>query len=121
MTSQLRTVSYLLRIGLAFSFAYAAVASTVNPDNWIWFVPDFVEVIMPKLIALYIVSGIEMLLVLGLLFLPNPTIPAIVAIILLLGVIFTDLSTIDITFRDVSIIAMAAALIVVHRRPRDVI
>ena len=36
-------VSFLLRVGIAFSFLYAAAQSFLNPSNWVGFFPVWMQ------------------------------------------------------------------------------
>jgi hypothetical protein len=40
-SSNLKAASLLLRIGLAFVFIYAAIASLETPKEWLGFIPQF--------------------------------------------------------------------------------
>ena len=109
-----RFVPYLLRIGVASAFLYPPIAAYLNPDGWIWFVPDFVEIIVPKELFLNLFGIIELAIALGLLFLKNPTIPALGAAALLTSIIILDWQAFDVTFRDISILLSTLALIVIY-------
>lgn len=63
---------------------------------------------------LTIFGVIEMLMGLGILTLKNPILPTLAAIGALAGIIVFNGSAFDITFRDVSIILAAIALVVLH-------
>jgi uncharacterized membrane protein len=109
-----RTVSYILRIAIAFSFLYPPIAAWFTPDNWIWFVPDFIEMFIDKAVFLHIFGAFEIAIALGLLFLKNPFWPAVASIVVLGAIIILDWSTFDIVFRDISILLASVALIALH-------
>ena len=104
-------ISYLLRAAVAFPFVYVPIAAYFNPDNWIWFVPDF----MPKALFLNLFGIAEIGIALGLFFMENPFLPALAAIAALAPILLFDWYAFDIVFRDVSILLAAAALILLHR------
>lgn len=102
----------LLRLGLSFAFLYPAVSSLVNPDSWMGFLPEWIGVLMPVSTALILFSIFEIIVGVGVLFMKNPTVPAGAIIATLLIIIAINWRAFDIVFRDVSIVAMAWALIV---------
>jgi hypothetical protein len=110
-----KTISYILRITIAFSFLYPPIAAWFSPDNWIWFVPDFVELFVAKNIFLHIFGAVEIVIALGILFLKNPFWPALGAAGILFAIIVLDWSTFDVVFRDISILGAALALATLHR------
>src|ERR1035437_5072592 len=101
----------IARIGLAFPFIYAAIASLIHPTFWIGFFPNFLtNLISPNILItawaiLQIVIGLW--LVLG----KNILIPSILAAIMILGILVFNLKLLDIIFRDVSILASSVVLI----------
>jgi hypothetical protein len=110
-----KTISYLLRIAVVFSFLYPPIAAWFAPDNWIWFVPDFIEIFIDKGIFLHIFGLVEIAIALGILFLKNPFWPSLGAIVILLAIIILDWSTFDVVFRDISILLAALALVALHK------
>ena len=109
-----RFAPYLLRVGVASAFLYPAVAAYFNPDGWIWFVPDFVEIFVTKELFLNLFGVIELAIACGLLFLKNPTIPALGASALLTSIIALDWRAFDVTFRDISILLSALAIVAIY-------
>lgn len=109
----------LLRAGLAFAFLYPAVSSLVNPDSWMGFLPEWIGAIMPVGTALILFSIFEIIVGAGVLFMKNPMIPAGAIIATLLLIIAINWRAFDIVFRDVSIISMAWALIVLKKEKAD--
>lgn len=102
---------WALRAGLAFAFLYPAVASLITPSDWVGFVPREVREIFGAERFLLFFSFVEILIGVGILFLRRPMIPAVFAIGILSGVLVFNLGSLDLVFRDVSMIGMAAALI----------
>ena len=102
----------ILRWGLAFTFFYAAIASLVNPDNWIGYLPAFVGDIVPPRLALTIFSFYEIVLA-ALLFAGwKIRWAALLSVVTLAGITVFNLTggTFDITFRDVGLAFAALAL-----------
>ena len=116
-----RNISCVLRLALAFAFLYSPIAAFFYPDNWIWFVPDFVGTFVPKLLFMQVFGVVEILIALGVLFLKNPTIPAILACLILAGIIVLDWSAFDATFRDVSILLAGVGLIILHQKKDNMV
>lgn len=100
-----------LRAGLAFAFLYPAIASLITPSDWIGFAPRAVREIFGAERFLLFFSFVEILIGVGILFLRRPTVPAVLAIGVLSAVLVFNLGSLDLVFRDVSIIGMALALI----------
>lgn len=103
-------VSLCLRLGLAFTFAYAAIDAFREPNVWIGFVPSFsARFIDPKL-ALDLLSLSQLVLVAALLFKLYVKIAALASIAFLLGLTIFNFASFLITFRDIGLALAAAAL-----------
>ncbi len=113
---KLNLVSLLLRIGIAFTFLYAAIGGFVIPDAWVGFLPSFMTNIIPGSILLPIFSVYEIVLSLWLLSGWRIFYPALLSAATMAGIIFSDFSVFLITFRDVAILFAALALAVLHKR-----
>ena len=109
-----RAILYL-RIGLAFSFFYAAIASFLNPSSWIGFFPLFLQDLVPEAMLLGSWSIIEILMGIWLLSGKWLKGSAFVSAFLLAGVVVTNLALMDILFRDVSLFFAALALFALSR------
>ena len=103
-------VSFLLRVGLAIVFLYAAVASFIEPDAWIGYLPIFLRHIFPASILLGGFSIYEILLSLWLLSGKKTLYAASLSAITLIGIIFANIGALDIIFRDFAILFSALAL-----------
>ncbi len=114
-------ISLVLRLALAFAFVYPPIAAFFYPDNWIWFVPDFVGNFVPKLIFMHAFGVVEIIIALGVLFMRNPTVPAIAACLVLAAIIVLDWSAFDATFRDVSILLGGVALVLLHKKKGEML
>jgi len=101
----------LLRLGLAFSFIYVAIAAFVNPVSWIGFLPGFLR----NETILFVFSIGEIILGGWLLVGWRTFYAAVVSAIVMSGIVVFNLGALDIVFRDVSILLMAIALIVLSR------
>lgn len=99
-----------LRIGLAFVFLYAGVGSLVFPKDWIWYIPDWMQGIIPgeTLLLLHGVSE----LVLGVWLLSGWRVfyPALIASLDLLVITLINFNIMGIVFRDVGLFFAAFAL-----------
>ena len=107
-----KKVIFLLRVGIAFSFLYAAISGFIDPSSWIGFIPQFVTNVLPVETALIIFGVVEILLALALLLMKNLFYPAILSALIVFGIIISNIPQRDILFRDVPIILMALALAV---------
>ena len=107
-----KLASLFLRLGIAFSFIYAAVSAYLNPTNWVGYIPDFLTLGIDKLVFLKMHSAIDLILGLWLLSGRKAFYAPIVSAVVLLGIVVLNLGQIEIVFRDVSILLAAVALAV---------
>lgn len=110
-----KTISLLLRIGVAFAFIYPAVAGFFDPYSWVGFFPPFLLQIIPGTILLPAFGIFEIILALLILFMKRPFYPSIIASAVLLAIIVLDFKAIDIIFRDVSILLMTVTLALLNK------
>lgn len=108
--------SLLLRIGIAFSFLYAAFSAYQNPLNWVGFLPQF---LVPNLevgkLMLSVFGIIEVLVSLILIFNFKTFYAALISALMIAGIIIFNLGAFDLTFRDVPILFGSLALAVLAR------
>ena len=100
-----------LRIGLAFVFLYAAIAAFLSPNNWVGFLPVWLENIAPRETLLTLFSSFEIILAAWLLWGKHLFYAAALSTLTILGIIITSLNLLDITFRDVGLLFAGLALI----------
>jgi hypothetical protein len=104
----------LLRIGLAGTLAYAAIASFITPTSWIGFFPAFLvnlsSPFMSQEVLLGIFSAAELALVLWLLSGFKPFVAGMCAAGLFAGIFFANLGALDLVFRDFGLFFAALAL-----------
>ena|SRR5258708_1705335 len=105
-----RTAVIILRWGLAFVFFYAAIASLINPQDWIGYVPEFVRGILPGNMFLTLFSIFEIVLASFLFIGKQVAVASIVAALALAGVTIMNFNQLDVLFRDVGLAMMALAL-----------
>ena len=108
-----------MRIGLAFSFLYAAYGAFVNPVVWIGFIPFWaIELSSPVLTEaqlLTVFSLSEVVLAIWLLSGWKLFTSSLAAVFMLLGLVIFNLGAFDILFRDLSLVAAALALAALSR------
>jgi uncharacterized membrane protein YphA (DoxX/SURF4 family) len=100
----------LLRVGLAFVFAYAAISAFREPAAWVSFVPGFVAHFIQAGTFLHLFSVFELLLAAALLAGKFVKYSAALATLSLAGLLVFNLNSLIVTFRDVGLTFMAAAL-----------
>lgn len=105
-----KLAGWLLRLGLAFVFLYAAVSSFQHPLEWIGYLPGFLTKTIDAHTALKIFSVIEILLALWLLTGKFLRYAALLAAVMLASVIVVNPGQLLITFRDAGLVAAALAL-----------
>lgn len=109
-------VILLLKIGVAFSFIYAAISGFFEPNSWVGYIPTFMTTIIEAKILLIIIGVGQIIIALALLFMENPFYPAILSALMLSGIIVFNLSQLDILFRDIPIALTAIAIALIYRK-----
>jgi hypothetical protein len=102
--------SILLRVGLIFVFAWAAVYGFLNPQVYIHYMPEFVENFMPRVIALKLFAGYEVLLCIFLASGKKILYSGLLAAITLAAITLSNVADFAILFRNVAIFFSALAL-----------
>ncbi|KKQ36018.1 MAG: hypothetical protein US50_C0001G0020 [Candidatus Nomurabacteria bacterium GW2011_GWB1_37_5] len=103
----------IARLGLAFPFIYAAIASYFNPDAWIGFFPSFITNSISSEILLGSWAIFQIIIALCLIIGKKILIPSIIAALMLTGILIFNIQLLDIIFRDVSILASAIVLVII--------
>lgn len=106
------------RYGIGFAFLYSAIASFVNPNAWIGFLPNFLSLVAPKEIFLNVFSVFEIFLALWLFSNRKIYYAAILSAITMFGIVVFNLGALDIVFRDVTILFSAIALAILTKHTR---
>ena len=106
-----KLASLLLRLGLAFSFFYAAISAFINPTSWIGFLPEFLR--GGGMLTAFSIS--EIILGLWLLSGWKTFYSSVLSAIVIAGITVFNFGSFDIVFRDVSILLMAIALAVLSK------
>ncbi len=114
----LELASFFLRVGLATVFFYAAIASFLQPLNWIGFFPAWLKSLIPASILLWGYSLYQLGLGLWLLSGKKAFYAAIFGGVTLVAIIVTNFTLLDIIFRDVAILFAAVALLFMHAKER---
>ena len=112
----LHLAQILLRVGLACVFLYAGIAAFITPTDWIGFIPNFLEVISEREVLLPIFSIFEIIVGLWLLLGKGLFWSSSLSSAAILGIIITNLSLIDLTFRDIGLFFSSLALTVLSKK-----
>lgn len=104
----------ILRIGLAFSFFYAAIAGFISPESWVGWLPEFVRSeswltlfgISEIIMGIWLLSGYRLFYC------------AASSSAMLFGIVVFNFGAIDVVFRDISLALSAVALAVLAREER---
>lgn len=103
----------ILRLGVAFAFLYPPYAALMDPQSWLGYFPSFVRSVpIDPLILLHSFGVIEVLIALWLISGWRIATPAILATLMLLGIVLFNWNQLDVLFRDLAIAAAALALAV---------
>src|SRR3989344_8859922 len=109
-------VEWLLRLAVAFAFIYPAVSAYLDPLSWVGFFPPFMRNLVGSETLLLNLFGLsETVIALWILTAQRVFIPALIASAYLLPIVLFNLASLDIAFRDVSILLAALALTLMHR------
>jgi hypothetical protein len=103
--------SLLLRLGLAFVFAYAAINSLIYPNDWIGYLPHALTAVIGASVALVLISIYQLVLVVWLLIGKKVRYVAILCALTLAGITMANIGVFAITFRDVGLLFAALALV----------
>ena len=108
-------VSFFLRAGLAVVFLYAGIASLISPENWIGYIPQFIQNNFPTSILLILFSVYEISI--GLWLLSNKKIfyASILSSKIMFLIIIFNFSVFDVVFRDIAILFMAISLVILSK------
>jgi hypothetical protein len=101
---------WLLRLGLAFVFVYAAVSSFRHPLEWVGYLPSLVTNHVAATTALKGFSVVELALAAWLVVGICGRYAALLAMLMFAGIVAFNPSQLIITFRDVGLAAAALAL-----------
>ena len=108
---KINLTSWLLRIGLAFVFVYAGVASLQHPVEWIGYLPAFMTKIIATTTLIKFFAVYELALAVWLLSGKYLRYAGLLTALTLLGIVATNPTQLIITFRDVGLACMALALV----------
>lgn len=109
-TRNYQTARWLLRLGLAFVFLYAAIGSFQDPYSWIGFFPQFLRDLVPAEILLRVFSFYEIALALWLLWGRWLFYAGLISAATVAGIVVFNWGAMDIVFRDISLALAALAL-----------
>ncbi len=112
-------VSWILRASLAFSFAFPAINAIFDPDSWIGYFPSFLHGYADPLLMLHSFGALEIILALWVLSGWKVHIPAAVMALMLLAIVMFNLAQFQVLFRDLAIMGMALALMVMQGAKRS--
>ena len=113
-----KTPHLYLRIGIATTLIYAAIASFINPDAWIGFIPIFISKIIPAAIFLKVYSVYEITLGLWVLSGKKAFYSASLSALTIFGIIIFNTGAFDIIFRDIAIFLAAVALAIMSYKKK---
>ncbi len=110
--------SFLLRLGLALMFLYAAIASFYNPESWIGFMPQFLRSLLPQAVLLGGFSIYELALSAWLLSNRKAFYSSMLAALTLLGIVIFNFGALEIIFRDIGLFLAAISLMLLEWKNR---
>jgi len=112
----MKTVSRLLRVGLAFSFLYAGIAGLLEPQQWVGYIPSFARSFVSAYTALFVFGVVEIILGVWLLSGKQIRKAAALSALLFVAITLSNTGVFAVTFRDVSLFFMSMALWALHKR-----
>jgi len=108
-------VSFFLRAGLAVVFLYAGIASLISPENWIGYIPQFIQSNFSASILLILFSVYEISIGLWLLSNKKTFYASILSSKIMFLIIIFNFSVFDVVFRDIAILFMAISLVILSK------
>lgn len=108
--SKINIARWCLRLGLAFVFLYAAYEVHFDPDNFLKYVPIFVQNIIPINLFLTSFTALEISLALWFLAGKRTGYAGLLSFFIMLSIIFPNLVYFNILFRNVAIAMAGLAL-----------
>lgn len=108
-----KAVSWLLRVGVSFTFLYAAYSGLTQPSLWVGYIPDS-PIPIDASVLLQIWGAFEAIFALWLLSGWRIYVPAAVLALATVLLMVFNLSQFSVLFRDVTIIFASIALVVLH-------
>ena len=102
--------AWLLRLGLAAVFLYAALGSLTHPSNWIGYLPQFMTTVVDAGLQLKLIAIVQLVLVAWLISGVWLRYAALLAAAMLGGILVFNLGVLDVTFRDIGLVFAALAL-----------
>ena len=109
----------ILRLGLAFVFLYASISSFLFPQNWVWFIPDWITKIIPAEPMLMAHASFELVLGIWLIYGRKLFYAACIAALDLTAIMLPNIGIFDTVFRDVGLLTSAIALALLTRPNAD--
>lgn len=106
----MKKAEWSLRIGLAFSFLYAAVDGIKNPADWVSFIPADYTFFLNVYQALLLLNWVQILLALWLLSGKRLVGASLVSVLFFAGLLFFNWAGLNVLFRDVSLLFASIAL-----------
>lgn len=110
-----QAATLVLRLGLAFIFAYAGISSFLSPLEWTGYLPSFVGAFIPATLTVQLMAFIQVALAVWLISGVYLFYASIASTVLLAGITAVNLGLLIITFRDVGLTAAALALVLLSR------
>lgn len=114
----IQLASFFLRIGLAIAFFYAGIAMLFTPQNWIGYIPSWLQAIIPHSIFIPIHAFFEILLAFWLISNKKIYLASVISSLDLISIIIFNYSALDIIFRDLAILSGALALAVINYKEK---
>ncbi len=97
------TPNFLLRVGLAATFFYAAISGFFEPDSWIGFFPEWLLTLLPAYPMLVVFGIFEIVVALALLFNRYTYWAAHMYALTMVGIVVFNPGALIITFRDIGL------------------
>ena len=115
---RIHTALWLLRVGLAFVYAYASVAIYFNPESFTKYIPPSMQSMMPMDLFLIVFGVAEVLLVIWLLSGKRTEYAGIISAVIMMSIVLTNITYFSILFRNVCIAFASVALFILEYKPK---
>jgi uncharacterized membrane protein YphA (DoxX/SURF4 family) len=113
------TSKFILRLGLCFVFMYAGFGSLFSPADWLWYIPAWIQLLVPATPLLLAHGFFQLFLGIWLLSGKKIVFAGLLAAAEMLTIVLINLGAFSVVFRDVGLLFSALALVRLYINPKD--
>ena len=111
----IRLVSFIFRMGVASAYLYAGIGSLIDADSWMGFLPKILRASQFSGLILLLFSIYEIALCVWLISGKKGYLANLLSSLTMFVIIITNLSVLDIVFRDIPILFSSIGLMILYK------